>query len=245
MKPCSARSVCIDSVCRCTRTLIQHRMRCVKKVDLFSTTAPQTSCKIAKNCSNGLTCFRGKCVCHPPNFWNGRICHRHDLRLDNRKDAEAFSNRLAKKSGMQTVQKVKRSSDSIECWPDQYICSNGKGICLNQTCHCLDGYYKINDRCEKRYLQVNSSCAGSSIECQPNAICLQGKCVCTDIGKCSEMEEEAVNNEVKDRQFCLTDDDCGEGASCINSFCECTHGLIKRVIYCILLQNLVLLKICR
>uniref|UniRef100_A0A158R460 EB module n=1 Tax=Syphacia muris TaxID=451379 RepID=A0A158R460_9BILA len=200
---CSARSVCINSVCQCVKPLMtNYRMQCVRSTSLLK----KKSAVSHKDCASEIASHK-KSHCQNEDTKEAAV-FMPKPRESFIKQAEEQNSLVlykSKQNNMVDNRRLKRkfSPGNMECWPDQYFCADGTGICLDNKCHCLDGYRRVNDRCEKEYLPVNSYCDPETliIECEPAS---------------------------EHREFCLSDEDCGVGLSCINSFCQCSEGFLRQ-----------------
>lgn len=229
---CSARSVCINSVCQCVKPLMtNYRMQCVKSTSLLK----KKSAVSHKNCASEIASHK-KSHCQNEDTKEAAV-FMPKPRESFIKQAEEQNSLVlykSKQNNMVDNRRLKRkfSPGNMECWPDQYFCADGTGICLDNKCHCLDGYRRVNDRCEKEYLPVNSYCDPETliIECEPGTECIKNKCICLNADRCPAIKHKNVISSASEhREFCLSDEDCGVGLSCINSFCQCSEGFLRQV----------------
>ena len=126
-----------------------------------------------------------------------------------------------------------RRKRSPECYPDQKICADGKGICINQICQCLQNFVYMNGECLSEVLDLGSFCdpEAASPRCRENSTCVNGICVCEDKKTCSSSDKKRSPEKLDDKFFakfygdtCISGDVCLNGTTCINGICTCPGG---------------------
>lgn len=235
---CSAQFVCIASRCQCPPPLVEFQRQCVNKTDIrLSASNIRHKCKSADECPPDLKCLDGKCDCPPGMMRENTLCKkpkRSNLTLVEGVEPFRRRFRLWKRSLPSKTRKQYRKS-SLECWPDQHSCADGKGICLEDVCHCINGYVRVDDECKPEILPLNSSCdTKSSSQCGPNAECIDGVCICTESNGCGQDRKRGTGIQSAMRTLtlgasCTSANMCPKGMLCLKSTCQCAKGFLLQV----------------
>uniref|UniRef100_A0A0M3IGY1 EGF-like domain-containing protein n=1 Tax=Ascaris lumbricoides TaxID=6252 RepID=A0A0M3IGY1_ASCLU len=232
---CSAQFVCIASRCQCPPPLVEFQRQCVNKTDIrLNASNIRHKCKSADECPPDLKCLDGKCDCPPGMMRENTLCKkpkRSNLTLVEGVEPFRRRFRLWKRSLPNNTRKQYRKS-SLECWPDQHSCADGKGICLEDVCHCINGYVRVDDECKPEILPLNSSCdTKSSSQCGPNAECIDGVCICTESNGCGQDRKRGTGIQSAIRTLslgasCTSANMCPKGMLCLKSTCQCAKGFL-------------------
>uniref|UniRef100_A0A183V6J2 Prion-like-(Q/N-rich) domain-bearing protein 25 n=1 Tax=Toxocara canis TaxID=6265 RepID=A0A183V6J2_TOXCA len=229
---CSSQFVCINSLCQCPPPLIEFQRQCINKTDIrLSSANSRQKCRSADECPPDLKCLNGKCDCLPGLIRNGTSCHKpkrsYPTDLNGMK---SFKFRLRKRSLPNSIRK-QHGKSIMECWPDQHNCANGKGVCLEDVCHCIDGYVKVDGECRPEVLPLNSSCEKKSAtsQCGSDADCIHGICTCIKPSGCGQERRSGTAVALGLRTLnlgtpCTSGDACPKGMLCLHSTCQCAEG---------------------
>uniref|UniRef100_A0A914YHW7 EGF-like domain-containing protein n=1 Tax=Panagrolaimus superbus TaxID=310955 RepID=A0A914YHW7_9BILA len=226
--------------CQCLSTHVNVNGRCEKE---FS--SPGGSCnreKISNTtvwvpvCLGGAICRSNKrCECPEPLILVGKQCVNGTkyllekqalLNIKTSKKKIKTTDKMITRSRRDTVAQKKRS---LECYPDQKICADGKGVCIQQLCQCLHNYVYSNGKCISEVLPLGAFCDPDveSPICIANSTCLNGACICMPEKECHAKEIKRSPVNVKSySESCNSGDICLNGTICVEGHCGCPNGYI-------------------
>ncbi|KAK0407360.1 hypothetical protein QR680_019156 [Steinernema hermaphroditum] len=209
VKHCSGDATCLRGRCQCVRPQVLFQKQCIHKENIRVPKGLNHPCRAASECPPDLLCLNGKCDC-PEGF------DRH--------------NSLCVK-GATVSRRVRRASPI--CFPEQIHCDEGRGLCYDGECRCLDGFVMVEGRCRSRTSKVGERC-GDGFECDQGARCVDGLCICTTkecLDKHSVETTTPCHNcggsFVPINGHCAAVDRCEGGSVCVGQTCSCTQGSVE------------------
>ncbi|KAJ1366276.1 hypothetical protein KIN20_026892 [Parelaphostrongylus tenuis] len=118
---------------------------------------------------------------------------------------------------------------SMVCWPGAAQCSAGNGVCVDNVCHCINGFVEADGACAPEIVRLNEKCDPNHISprCVDNAACINNICTCTVAGGCNT-KPFVVAPRFSD-SGCQMDKQC-PGGRCIAGRCQCNDGFTLQVI---------------
>uniref|UniRef100_A0AC35FF40 EB domain-containing protein n=1 Tax=Panagrolaimus sp. PS1159 TaxID=55785 RepID=A0AC35FF40_9BILA len=193
-------------------------------------------------CLGGSICRSKRCECPEPLIIVGKKCvnsTKYLLEKQNLKDVktsekkskavEKVATRRKRRETTAVTQKTSVQKRSLECYPDQKLCADGKGVCIQQLCQCLHNLVYSNGKCISEILPLGAFCDENveSPTCITNSKCLNGACVCMPGKEChvKEIKRSPVNVKAYS-ESCNSGDVCLNGTICIEGFCGCPSGYI-------------------
>ncbi|KJH41784.1 EGF-like domain protein [Dictyocaulus viviparus] len=230
--------------CQCLSTHVDVEGRCEHE-----NTSVNKKCGTHNDypqCSNGFLCINNFCVCPSPYSINNDSCSTNQTNqvlsscdeacrpprscLNNRcvcveDTCMNYERSLSHNRSRRHIEK------SMVCWPGATQCSAGNGVCIDNVCHCINGFVQTDGVCAPEVAALNEKCDPNHISprCTDNAICINNICTCVVPGGCT-------GDFVIGHRFsvgrCQTDRQCSNGR-CIAGKCQCNDGFTLQTGICV------------
>ncbi|KAE9412779.1 hypothetical protein Angca_006280, partial [Angiostrongylus cantonensis] len=246
---CACGSVCDSTipVCVCPPNTDLNNGSCVDMMTISRSDANE-KCGLLNDypqCSNGFLCINKLCLCPDTYSINNGICSNNqpDQELTLCEEAcqpprSCINNRCECVNISCLPLKTSRSrhrgrrhivEKSMVCWPGAAQCSAGNGVCVDNVCHCINGFVERDGACAPEIVPLNEKCDPNHISprCADNAVCTNNICTCAIPGGCTG-EQFVMGPRFSDGR-CQTDRQCPDGR-CIAGRCQCNDGFTLQVI---------------
>ncbi|KAK6028682.1 EGF-like domain protein [Ostertagia ostertagi] len=202
---------------------------------------------VHQNCSKGFVCTNHVCLCPPPYSVIDDVCTNSSTPQSMSSPCDpacqppqlCVNNRCECADGVSCViadvsrrRRKRNVEQSMVCWPGAAQCSAGNGVCIDNVCHCINGYVEADGVCAPEFVRINEKCDPNNVSprCMENAICTNGVCVCAVPGGC-DRENLHTGPRYSDGR-CTTDRQCQNGR-CVAGRCHCNEGFILQSGICV------------
>ncbi|VDO34537.1 unnamed protein product, partial [Heligmosomoides polygyrus] len=194
-------------------------------------------------CSNGFVCTNQVCRCPSLNSSDGETCSSNTTLQHVTpfcgQACEAprlcVNNQCVCVDGVScptlnvSRRRRRRAEQSMVCWPGAAQCSAGNGVCIENVCHCINGFVEADGVCAPEVVGFNDKCDPNNVSprCAENSICSNGICVCATHDGCDRVT--AMSGPRFDDGRCTSDAQCQDGR-CSAGRCQCGNGFTLQVL---------------
>ncbi|CAJ0955295.1 unnamed protein product, partial [Mesorhabditis belari] len=221
---------CVHNQCICPSTTIAIASKCVSPTNI--------NCLSDSNCPKSMQCgFNNICECP----MKGVFLH-----------GKCWSNSEAREKRSLKQRREAQVDSSMVCWPGASTCAGHRGICINDICHCLEGFLEKSGHCVENRIPLGGNCEGDGENlCTSPLECVDGSCTCTLAIGCSKKPNPQQDSPAKQNcppgtvfkrgrcvdvpgafvslnAACSSQDRCSSGSLCVNGVCKCIDGATER-----------------